>query len=57
MTLESLVEEIRRRGAADVAAIEAEGNQTIAAIVAERDARVAAIAADAAKATELEIAR
>jgi len=57
MTLASLVEEIRRRGAADVAAIEAEERDAVVAVATERDGRIAALRADAAKATELEIAR
>lgn len=57
MTLESLVEEIRRRGAADVAAIEEEERTAVAAVAADGAQRRAAVAADAARATDLEIAR
>ena len=57
MSLESLVEEIRRRGEADLAAAQSEEAQAAQKLAAERDARVAQIRADSAKATANEVAR
>lgn len=57
MSLESLVDEIRRRGESELAGIEGEARAEAAKIAAERDQRVAALREEAAKATETEVAR
>ncbi len=57
MSLDSLVDEIRRRGEAELAAAQAEETKAGQAIAAERDARVAQVRADAAKATQAEVSR
>ena len=57
MSLESLVDEIRRRGEAELAAITANREEETAKIVAERDRRVAEVRAQAARATESEVSR
>ncbi|HTT14540.1 MAG TPA: V-type ATP synthase subunit E family protein [Thermoplasmata archaeon] len=57
MSLESLVDEIRRRGEAELAEIEAATAAETAKIAAERDRRVREVRAAAARATELEVAR
>ncbi len=57
MPLESLVEEIRRRGEADVAALRASTAAEVARIDGERDRQVAAIRTEARQAGEREAAR
>ena len=57
MSLESPVEEIRRRGAADVAAIQAEEQAAADAVAKERDSRIAQIRAESEKATAADVAR
>jgi vacuolar-type H+-ATPase subunit E/Vma4 len=57
MSLESLVEEIRRRGEADLAAISASREADAAQIVTERDGRVQKVRTESARATETEVAR
>ena len=56
MSLESLVEEIRRRGEADLAVLTASRDAETAKIVAARDRQVADVRAHAARATDAEIA-
>jgi len=57
MSLESLVEEIRRRGEADVQAAEAEERAAAEKLGKERDDRIAQLRAESAQATAVEIAR
>ena len=57
MSLETLVEEIRRRGVADLATVTANREAESAKIVADRDRSVEALRAESARATELEIAQ
>jgi len=57
MSLESLVEEIRRRGAAELAEVTSAQDLERAKIVAERDQKVEEIRAEGARATEAEVAR
>jgi len=57
MSLESLVDEIRRRGEADLAAITASRDAEAAKIVADRDMRVAEIRTQSARTTEAEVSR
>jgi V/A-type H+/Na+-transporting ATPase subunit E len=57
MSLESLVEEIRRRGEADLAAITAARDAERAKVVAQRDQRIEQVRAESARATEAEVAR
>ena len=57
MSLETLVEEIRRRGEADLAALTARRDAEVAKTVAERDRRLEEIRTEAARTTEVEIAR
>jgi len=57
MSLESLVDEIRARGETELKTVAAQREAELAEIAAERDARVTAVRADAAKATEAEVAR
>ena len=57
MSLESLVDEIRRRGEADLAAITAQRDSERAKIVAERDRRLAELRSASARATEAEVDR
>jgi vacuolar-type H+-ATPase subunit E/Vma4 len=57
MSLESLVEEIRRRGEADLAEIQAKTAQETARIAAERDRRIEELRTAAERATEAETAR
>jgi len=57
MSLEDLVEEIRRRGEAELQSITQARTTETARIVAERDRRVAEIRTEAARATEVEVAR
>jgi vacuolar-type H+-ATPase subunit E/Vma4 len=57
MSLESLVEEIRRRGEADVAAAQAEERAAAESIARDRDARVAHLTAESEKATQADVAR
>lgn len=57
MTLESLVEEIRRRGEADVAMVAAQRDQAAAAIAAERDRRIAEVRAESARLSAAEVTR
>jgi vacuolar-type H+-ATPase subunit E/Vma4 len=57
MSLESLVEEIRRRAEAELAATVDQQKKDEARIVAERDARIAEIRASSQRATESEVAR
>jgi len=56
MSLESLVEEIRRRGEADLAALTATRDAEAAKILSERDRQVAELKAESARATDAEIA-
>ncbi len=57
MSLESLVEEIRRQGEADVRAAQAEEAAATARIGKERDARLAEVESEGAKATAAEASR
>lgn len=57
MSLESLVEEIRRRGEADLGAITATRAAEAAKIVADRDRRVQEVRTESARATEAQTAR
>ncbi len=57
MSLESLVEEIRRQGEADVRAAAAEETAAVDRIAKERDARLAEVRADGAKGTAAEASR
>lgn len=57
MSLQSLVDEIRSRGEAELKAIADRRASDLAKIASERDARVASIRAEVEKATEAEIAR
>ncbi len=57
MTLESLVEEIRRRGQAELDSIERSRDAETTRIAADRDRRVAEIRTESARATEGEAAR
>jgi len=56
MSLESLVEEIRRQGEADLAALTASRDGEAARIGAERDRRVEEVRTGTAHATEVEVA-
>jgi vacuolar-type H+-ATPase subunit E/Vma4 len=57
MSLESLVEEIRRRGEVDLEALTASRDVEAAKLVAERDHRLAEVRSESARATEAEVAR
>ena len=57
MSLETLVEEIRRRGEADLAAVTAHRDAESAKILAETDRRLAEVHAESARATDAEVAR
>ena len=57
MGLETLVEEIRRRGEAELQAVEAARDADASRIDADRDERIARIRADAARSSDLESAR
>jgi vacuolar-type H+-ATPase subunit E/Vma4 len=57
MSLESLIDEIRARGEAELKAISDRREGDLAKIAAERDARVATLRAESAKATDAEVAR
>ena len=57
MSLESLVDEIRRRGEADLAAVTAARAAELAKIAAERDRRLEELRSENARATESEVAR
>jgi vacuolar-type H+-ATPase subunit E/Vma4 len=57
MSLETLVEEIRHRGEADLAAVTARRDAEAAKIVAERERRLRELGSESARATELAIAR
>jgi len=57
MSLESLVEEIRRHGEADLAALVANRDTESARIAAERDREVGAVRAEVARAGEAEVAQ
>jgi len=57
MSLESLAEEIRARGESEFSEIGRRRAADLVKIAQDRDARVAALRADAAKATEAEVAR
>jgi vacuolar-type H+-ATPase subunit E/Vma4 len=57
MSLESLVDEIRTRGEAELRAIEEQRAADLARIASERDANVQALRAGVAQATEAEAAR
>lgn len=57
MTLESLVEEIRRKGREELDGVERENAGEHARILEERDRRVAEVRAQAARASEAEVAR
>jgi vacuolar-type H+-ATPase subunit E/Vma4 len=57
MSLESLVEEIRRRGEADLAAVIANRDAESAKILAETDRRLSGVHAEGARATDAEVAR
>jgi vacuolar-type H+-ATPase subunit E/Vma4 len=56
MSLETLVDEIRRRGEAGLADVTAERAAATKQLLAERDERVAAIRAESARETDLEVA-
>jgi vacuolar-type H+-ATPase subunit E/Vma4 len=57
MSLESLVEEIRRHGEADESAILARTAEATARLAEDRDRQIAELRAQAKKATEAEVAR
>ena len=57
MTLEDLIEEIRRRGEADVAKVAEERDRVAAAIVADRDRRLAEIREESARSIAAEVTR
>jgi vacuolar-type H+-ATPase subunit E/Vma4 len=57
MTLEALVEEIRRRGEAEMQAITASQTAELSQIAKERDAKIAEIKDASARATDTEVAR
>lgn len=57
MSLDSLVDEIRRRGEADLAEFTTKRDAERAKTLAERDRRVRAVGEESARAGELEIAR
>lgn len=57
MSLESLVEEIRRRGEADVRAAQTEEQAGAEKFARERESRIAHLRAESAQATTVEIAR
>ena len=57
MSLESLVEEIRSRGEAELSSLSTKRDADLAQIASDRDARVAALRAEVARSTELETAR
>lgn len=57
MPLESLVDEIRSRGQAELKAIVDRRTSDLAKVASELETRIAAVRAEAAKATEAEIAR
>ncbi len=57
MSLESLVDELRSRGESELRTIVAQRDAELARIAADREAKVAQSRADAAKATEAELAR
>jgi vacuolar-type H+-ATPase subunit E/Vma4 len=57
MSLESLVDEIRRRGEADLAAVTAQRDSEREKILAERDRRLEELRSASARATETEVAR
>jgi vacuolar-type H+-ATPase subunit E/Vma4 len=57
MSLESLVDEIRARGEAELRAVAERRTKELAAIAADLDGRVAALRAGASRATEAEAAR
>jgi vacuolar-type H+-ATPase subunit E/Vma4 len=57
MSLESLVDEIRARGEAELKATAVARESDLAKVAAERDAKVAALRAEADRATDAEIAR
>jgi len=57
MSLESLVEEIRRRGEADLAAIIARRDAETAKILSETDRQLEEVRSESARATDAEVAR
>ena len=57
MSLESLVDEIRRRGEADLAALNTHRDEEVAKVVAEKDRRLAELRSERARVTEAEVAR
>ena len=57
MSLQSLVDEIRSRGEAELKGIAERRASALAKVASDRDARVAAIRAEVAKATEAEVVR
>jgi len=57
MSLEDLVEEIRRRGESELRAITDERARETARLAAERNERIAEIRAESSRATEQEVAR
>jgi vacuolar-type H+-ATPase subunit E/Vma4 len=57
MSLDSLVDEIRRRGEADLAAVTSQRDREGAKIVADRDRRLQEIRSESTRATEAEVAR
>ncbi|MGD0587779.1 MAG: V-type ATP synthase subunit E [Thermoplasmata archaeon] len=57
MSLESLVDEIRRRGEADLAAATAARDAELARIAADRDRRLEELRTESARVTEAEVAR
>ncbi|MFI5413348.1 MAG: V-type ATP synthase subunit E [Candidatus Lutacidiplasmatales archaeon] len=57
MSLESLVEEIRRRGEAELSAVTAGRDAELSKLVAERDRRIEEVRVGSARATDAEVAR
>ncbi|HKN06276.1 MAG TPA: V-type ATP synthase subunit E family protein [Thermoplasmata archaeon] len=57
MSLESLVDEIRRRGEADLAALNARRDGEAAKVAAEKDRRLQELRSESVRATEAEVAR
>jgi V/A-type H+/Na+-transporting ATPase subunit E len=57
MSLESLVDEIRRRGEADLAAVTVARDAELAKIAADRDRRLEELRTESFRATEAEVAR
>jgi len=57
MSLESLVDEIRRRGEAELAALTARRDEEVAKVAADRDRRLGELRTESARLTEAEVAR